>query len=1837
MALKNLSFMPFRPSLRVLYFITALFIFNACDRSAEIPENNPGFSDYISAHTSGVISAYSSIEVHLAQDFNPGVSPGTPIEAEVFSFKPNIQGQAVWQSSNRIEFIPDEPLKAGQNYRAEFELGSIATVNSEFKRFEFVFQAIEQSFDILGYTINPYEKTDLIWNQIRGSISTTDQSSPEELLEALSFNGIKAKEVKWTEAGDAHRWSFVIDSLERKAEAYAFTLNQGSRELGELRVPGLGEFEVVGVYTQQLPSQKVSISFSDPLSTKQVTAGMFQLNNQDVQSVEIEGSVVHLYPNGQLNGNVPLKIFPGLKNILGYKFPNEYVSTVSFQARKPEIQFVNSGTIIPTSGATEIPFQAVSLNAVDIKIYQVFADNVHQFLQVNKLSGTQELRRVARPIHRERIPLDLEGLNANDWNTFSIDLDRIIEREPGAIYRMELSFRQSYSLYPCQGSEDQKGLKTLEEEDWEEEEESFERNYYHYWYHPGYNYRERDNPCHISYYNSNRRIERNILASDIGLVVKGSDKDWYAYTQKLSSTEALSGIPVEFYNYQGQLIKSATTDADGYCKVHLDTRPFLAMAKNGAERAYITLENSGALSLSSFAVGGRDISDGIEGMIYTERGIWRPGDTIFLDFILNDTKNPLPENHPIILTVDDARGQEIYRSLQTRSSAQVFSFPFTTDKEAITGVYSARISVGGKSFYKSLPVETIQANRLDITVEAPEEIIDGSVQGETHIKLDAEWLTGAVGADLSAQMRGSVTGNPGAFRAQHPLFDFYDDTRSVPDLSGMELFDDDLDASGHADIYADLGYLNSSPGMLRLNIGTKVFEPGGRFSINSTSLDLAPFKHFVGIQMPETNRYGYLETEKTHPVGLIRVNPQGEPESGKVRIRVYKVNWSWWWSAQRGNASYLNNSSKRQLYSEIVDLKNGKGVYNLNIPDNHWGRLFIIVEDLSSGHKSSSLAYVDWAYGRDRSGRSGGESVSVLNVQTDKESYEVGETAQISVPSAAGGRLILSYENGNGQITQKVLKTQEGSTVHNLEITADMAPNCYAHAMILQPHSARGNDLPLRLYGIIPLMVEDPKSHLEPLIEAPAEIRPNSKFTITVSEKNNRDMEYTLALVDEGLLGLNNFRTPDPWSQFYSKIALGVRTWDLYDLVIGGYSGEIAKVLAVGGDAALLDRNEEDADRFVPVVRHLGPFQLSGGKSKEHELEMPNYLGNVRVMVVAANAKEAYGAADTNIRVKQPLMVQMTVPRVLGPEESLDIPVTVFAMNDKVKKVKLNLEAGGKIELLEKTKNISFTKQGQQTVYFKAKVQRALGKANLKITASSGSEKSYEETEITVRSPMLRQQKTHSAVVDGAPAEFRAEPFGIEGSNRLIVELSSLPKMNLNERLTYLIGYPHGCLEQTTSKVFAQLNLEKWVTLEVDQKAEVRSYINAGLSKLRTLQLPNGGFKYWPGNSYADSYASTYVGHFMISAEKAGYKLPVGMKAAYLRYARNQAREWEGSSSYYRVNNDFNQAYRLYVLALAGKPEMGAMTRLRNRKIISKAAAFRLAAAYALIGEKQAAQDLIKVEYQEPESRYYYYSYGSSTRDLAMQMETYYDMGNRQEALRLAQELAEKLGDGWHSTQTLAYSLQALSRIFEGGSDKIEAKITIDGNSKTVTSDLSLYQWETKDFAAQDIKVESLNGKPLYFNVVREGLPVYGTEEAQSNRISMTVRYLDQSGKVLDISRLKVGTPVIAEINLVRSSVSKDFENLAVSQIFPSGWEITNSRVLAGGDEQSSDLDYQDIRDDRVLSYYNGYRHGNMTIKVELTATYPGRWYLPPALVEAMYEGSVNANNVGQWVEVVSD
>ncbi|HRH61588.1 MAG TPA: alpha-2-macroglobulin family protein, partial [Chitinophagaceae bacterium] len=418
-------------------------------------------------------------------------------------------------------------------------------------------------------------------------------------------------------------------------------------------------------------------------------------------------------------------------------------------------------------------------------------------------------------------------------------------------------------------------------------------------------------------------------------------------------------------------------------------------------------------------------------------------------------------------------------------------------------------------------------------------------------------------------------------------------------------------------------------------------------------------------------------------------------------------------------------------------------------------------------------------------------------------------------------------------------------------------------------HAQTVNDLPIRMYGVIPINVEDKNTILKPQIKIADVIRPEQNNTITVSEAAGKKFSYVIAVVDDGLLDLTRFKTPNPHNTFFAKEALGVKSWDVYDDVIGAFGSQIQRILTIGGDAeAELASKTRRANRFKPVVQFMGPFQYSGA-SKTHSFALPPYMGSVRVMVIAAG-DNAYGMAEKTVTVKKPLMMLATMPRVLGPSEELKIPVTVFATDNSIKNVSLSLQSNPFIEA-SGSQNISFSKTGEQVVYFNAKVKPNIGVGKVKIIASSGNEKDVSEIEIDIRNP--NQPVTQVTEITLQPAQSWNNVIAMVGddnSSKATLEISSIPAINLQKRLSYLIQYPHGCIEQTTSSVFPQLVLSQLMDLSDNRKKEINKNIQAGIQKLQNFQQSDGGFSYWPGSGYSDEWGSNYAGHFLLEASARG-------------------------------------------------------------------------------------------------------------------------------------------------------------------------------------------------------------------------------------------------------------------------------------------------------------------------------------------------------------------------------
>ena len=840
---------------------------------------------------------------------------------------------------------------------------------------------------------------------------------------------------------------------------------------------------------------------------------------------------------------------------------------------------------------------------------------------------------------------------------------------------------------------------------------------------------------------------------------------------------------------------------------------------------------------------------------------------------------------------------------------------------------------------------------------------------------------------------------------------------------------------------------------------------------------------------------------------------------------------------------------------------------------------------------------------------------------------------------------MISIENGSRVIDAFWAETIAPETSIDFRITPEMAPNVYVNVSLVQAHDQSANDLPIRLYGVIPILVENPETHLSPHIEMPEVLRPEEEVKITVSEKNNSACSYTLALVDEGLLDLTRFATPDPWEHFYAREALGVRTWDIYDAVIGSYGGNIGRLFGIGGgfeeDEAGED-SQSSARRFRPVVKFLGPFELARGESQTHSFTMPNYVGSVRTMVIAGN-ESAYGSAEKTTPVKKPLMVLATLPRVLGPGENVSLPVTVFAMEKNIRNVRVSVKSNDMFSLQgAQEQKITFKEPGENIVNFELDVKKKIGVGKVEVKAVSGSETAYYEFEIDIRNPNPPVTDIIDLTLDASLSrELEYTLPGMIGTNSLTLEVSNIPPVDFGRRLKYLLSYPHGCVEQTTSAAFPQLFLGDISDISNEIRNKTEKNVRAAITRLQGFMLPSGGFSYWPGSGEANSWATSYAGHFLLEAEAKGYDVPPGFRSSWIKYQGRAARRWQKSSDKY-MQSGLDQAYRLYTLSLAGKPELGAMNRLRESKELSIQASWRLAAAYALAGQAETAGMLIAEEVPEiNEYSGFYYTYGSRERDLAMILETLTLMDRRSAGASLAMKLSEALrSKRWMSTQTTAYCLMAMSKF--AGSDGTSKKLDFtysrnNGDEIKSSTTLPLAQIDLHPGENRNGRIQILNrGQGIVFvRLIMEGVPETGDQSTAQNNLNLKVWFTDMSGTQIDVSSLRQGTDFRAHISVSNPLGADLYKDMALSQIFPSGWEIHNTRMDEVSSIEPVDLPtYQDIRDDRVYTYFDLPARKTKHYSVQLNAAYTGRYYLPTVYCEAMYDESVNARVPGKWIEV---
>ncbi|MFW2475563.1 MAG: hypothetical protein ACN4EP_01525, partial [Sediminibacterium sp.] len=431
-------------------------VFNACKQKEKLVKIDPAFSRYVEAYTSGVVSKKATITIKLATGVVVAHTLNEPVKEELIQFSPAVNGTAIWTDQRTIQFTPEKTFEPDQLYTVSFHLNKLIDLPKQFSKFQFNIQIIKPAYQVEDYGLTSYGKDSMSYT---GRLITSDfesVESVEKMIEA-DYNPSTTK-IKWTHNESARTHDFQVDGIKRKNSEGMLQLNWSGNPIKSdykgnktIAIPAAGDFKVINMRVVQGNEQYALIQFSDPLKTVQVLEGLVGINQLEGLSFTISRNEIKVYNSGQMEGNHTIYINAGIQNEWGDKLQKSLTGNLFYENRLPSVQMKGQGVFLPNSGGKVImPFEATNLNAVDISIIRIYETNVPSFLQYNQLNGSDDLRRVGSPVAEATLRLDTDpSVDLHKKNRFFLDLDQYIKTDPGAIYRVKIAFRPSYSIYAC--------------------------------------------------------------------------------------------------------------------------------------------------------------------------------------------------------------------------------------------------------------------------------------------------------------------------------------------------------------------------------------------------------------------------------------------------------------------------------------------------------------------------------------------------------------------------------------------------------------------------------------------------------------------------------------------------------------------------------------------------------------------------------------------------------------------------------------------------------------------------------------------------------------------------------------------------------------------------------------------------------------------------------------------------------------------------------------------------------------------------------------------------------------------------------------------------------------------------------------------------------------------------------------------------------------------------------------------------------------------------------------------------------------------------------------------
>ena len=1335
-----------------------------------------------------------------------------------------------------------------------------------------------------------------------------------------------------------------------------------------------------------------------------------------------------------------------------------------------------------------------------------------------------------------------------------------------------------------------------------------------------------------------------INLSDMGATARLWDDAILVWVNTLTTARSINEATVRVYSDKKQLLAEGKTNNGGVFYFELpegetwasENQPEVAIIskRNGdqTDLTYVQLTRN-LLNREIFDTSGRDwLRSGYDAVIFSPRDIYRTGESATFKAIVRNANMTTPEAFPVMFIVKDTLGRKVKQEAITLNARGSAIAELNLPSNALTGLWTASLAIPGKedtpiAMY-SFHVEDFAPPRLEVKLNSYKQYL---IHNDTFTAdIYARWLFGVDGAGLDYKT--SWTAREGTFTPTQDRwkdYSFGDPSRHFSFTEGVIEEGKQLDNFGAGKAEFKLEEDWHAPTVINVTLKAEVMEDGGRWVSSSITRPYYSVPFLLGVA--PVSEVFTVRNKATFKVAAI--TPNEEPaDPGQLDAELFKITWNYNMVEVDGRKRWQSTEELTKVDSQSLTLRNGLG--EVSFTPEEYGSYMVAISDPDDNTRA---VYRFYATDPEYAGR-GAQLIDRLEMTTEKEFYRLGEKAKIKIKAPFEGLMLITVENSK-LVTRNVQIVDKSEVEFEIPVTQELRPNFWVSVWLIRPVTegdAKGWATH-RAIGLMRVKTDISDFNIDVKIDAPKKIEPASKLPVTVTLRGASDAitansDVAIAFVDDGVLGLTRYKTPDLLNHFWGLKKLNSAGFDIYDQLIPVEDKATEQLHPAGDEALGALANDGSVQRFKILSLFEGVLYPDKNGEIHTELDIPEFSGRGRLFVVAASGR-SFGRAEEKIEIARSIVTEAGLPRFAATGDVFAVPVSIFNTSNESKNVKVNITPEG-LMLKESFKEFDIAAGSKASFSTQARALGGSNRALLKVTTTwneNGAERSFtQEIEMPVRSAWPDITVGGSGIFTNGTTKLDIPLNSFLGKVEGSLSLADTPAINVNKAVTFLNSYPYACLEQTISMAWPFLILPDAVA-ELDplltNDTALQERTDGAITRIQSMQLYDGSFAMWPGTSVTFEWGSVYAAHFLLSAKNAGINFPEEMLTGVLNWLRQYLASMPAFDTVDEERDDLTtKAYAVYVLALNGEKPLGWIEYIReNQSNLRPSGYIYLAGAQTLVdGNADALRDMTLGR-----SGYSGRTLESDTRNTALQLSMWLDVEPQApEVTELANRLMNLGSKGsWYSTQDNSAALVALSRY---NVEAAGAKSDIKAHLNTDTSDTALLTYASGGKPAS-IQVSELPKKAgLLIEADGDGQGCYSWSvkgfpksqpKAERRNVSVECVYFDETGNALNLAQPVSHGKVVQVVLTVKPSMT--INNLALNYLLPAGFELENPRLEDGAEYVPGSYGVvNDIRDDRLVLFFDRLT-GERSYGFKMRAVTRGTFKVPQISAYGMYDASV--------------